>query len=82
MSTAKSPKNSDTPEICCNRSQIWTIRIKVYHRKVCPKVVDRIANCVDPEYQGGHWSGKSQGNLIFLQGQEKVKEFANWSGKF
>ena len=25
--------------------------------------------------QGGHWSGKSQGNLIFLQGQEKVREF-------
>ena len=25
--------------------------------------------------QGGHWSGKSQGNLIFLQGQGKVREF-------
>ena len=25
--------------------------------------------------QGGHWSGKSQGNLIFLQGQGKVGEF-------
>ena len=24
--------------------------------------------------QGGHWSGKSQGNLIFLQGQGKVKK--------
>ena len=23
---------------------------------------------------GGHWSGKSQGNLIFLQGQGKVRE--------
>ena len=29
-----------------------------------------------PKYdQGGHWSGKSQGNLIFLQGQRKVREF-------
>ena len=26
--------------------------------------------------QGGHWSGKSQGNLIFLQGQGKVREFS------
>ena len=25
--------------------------------------------------QGGHWSGKSQGKLIFLQGQGKVREF-------
>ena len=25
--------------------------------------------------QDGHWSGKSQGNLIFLQGQGKVREF-------
>ena len=31
---------------------------------------------------GGHWSGKSQGNLIFLQGQGIVRDFANWSGKF
>ena len=29
---------------------------------------------VDPR-QGGHWSGKSQGNLILLQGQGKVREF-------
>ena len=26
-------------------------------------------------HQGGHWSGKSQGNLIFFQGQGKVREF-------
>ena len=25
--------------------------------------------------QGDHWSGKSQGNLIFLQGQGKVRKF-------
>ena len=25
--------------------------------------------------QRGHWSGKSQGNLIFLPGQGKVREF-------
>ena len=27
-----------------------------------------------PHLQGGHWSGKCQGNLIFLQGQGKVRE--------
>ena len=30
-----------------------------------------IVRCLD---QDGHWSGKSQGNLIFLQGQGKVRE--------
>ena len=33
-----------------------------------PSVTDRM-------HQGGHWSGKSQGNLIFLHGQGKVREF-------
>ena len=32
-------------------------------------------NLIDIHSQGGHWSGKSQGNLIFLQGQGKVREF-------
>ena len=27
------------------------------------------------QIQDAHWSGKSQGNLIFLQGQGKVREF-------
>ena len=29
------------------------------------------------EHQGGHWSGESQGNLIFPQGQGKVREILN-----
>ena len=29
----------------------------------------------DVHFQGAHPSGKSQGNLIFLQGQGKVREF-------
>ena len=29
----------------------------------------------DLTQQVGHWSGKSQGSLIFLQGQGKVREF-------
>ena len=32
--------------------------------------------------QGGHWSGKSQGILIFLQGQGKVREFCKLVREF
>ena len=31
--------------------------------------------------QGAHWSGKSQGNLFFLQGQGKVREFCKMVGE-
>ena len=31
--------------------------------------------------QGGHWSGKSQRNLIFLQGPGKVREFCKFVRK-
>ena len=39
--------------------------------------ITRISGTVRPRRlkQGGHWSGKSQGNLIFHQGQGKVREF-------
>ena len=30
---------------------------------------------LSPDCQGAHWSGKSQGNLFFLQGQGIVREF-------
>ena len=50
--------------------------------------------CADPE--GDRWSGpplkkhktgfprsgKSQGKTVFFQGQGKVRELFNWSGKF
>ena len=39
---------------------VWTCRVQ--HRLNC-------------RIQGAHWSGKSQGNLFFLQGQGKVREF-------
>ena len=32
----------------------------------------------DLKPQGGHWSEKSQGNLIFLQGQGKVRKFCKF----
>ena len=31
--------------------------------------------CINAINQGAHWSGKGQGNLLFLQGQGKVREF-------
>ena len=43
--------------------------------------MDRIAPDMTSAVYGGckaavaHWSGKSQGNLFFLQGQGKVREF-------
>ena len=40
--------------------------VNSYHTESTQPEIDR---------QGGHWSGKSQGNLIFLQGQGKVREF-------
>ena len=49
------------------RQNILSLRFG--HEKISP---------TQPTYvckQGGHWSGKSQGNLIFLQSQGKVKEF-------
>ena len=37
----KFPKYSDTPKICCNHSQIWTMWL--YHRVVSPNDADRMA---------------------------------------
>ena len=34
-----------------------------------------VSSRVTLDMQGAHPSGKSQGNLFFLQGQEKVREF-------
>ena len=31
--------------------------------------------------QGAHWSEKSQGNFIFLQGQGKAGDSVKWTGK-
>ena len=49
---------------------------KTYLQSVATKVRLELA-C-----QGGHWSGKSQGNLIFLQGQGKVRILQIGQGNF
>ena len=43
----KFPKYLDTQRICCNHSNIWTMRI--YHRVMSPNDVDGKANSVDPD---------------------------------
>ena len=37
--------------------------------------IKSIGICLLPKWQGAHPSGESQGNLFFLQGQGKVREF-------
>ena len=41
----KFPKYSDTPNICCNHSKIWTMWL--YHRVMIPNDADGMANSVD-----------------------------------
>ena len=41
-----------------------------------------INDAIAEQNQGGHWSGKSQGCLIFLKGQGKVTEFCKLVGNF
>ena len=43
----KFPKYSDTQNICCNHSKIWTMWL--YHRVMSPKDADGMANSVDPD---------------------------------
>ena len=43
----KFPKYSDTQNICCNYSKIWTMWL--YHRVMCPNNADGMANSVDPD---------------------------------
>ena len=43
----KFPKYSDTQNICCNHSKIWTVWL--YHRVMNPNDADGMANSVDPD---------------------------------
>ena len=43
----KFPKYSDTQNICCNHSKIWTMWL--YHRVMSQNDADGMANSVDPE---------------------------------
>ena len=56
----KFPKYSDTQNICCNHSKIWTTWL--YHRVMSPNNADGIANSVDPDQTaplGAVWSGSA-----------------------
>ena len=58
----KVPKYSDTQNICCNHSKIWTMWL--YHRVLSPKDADRMANSADPDQTapaplGAVWSGSA-----------------------
>ena len=54
----KFPNYSDTQNICCNHSKIWTMWL--YHRVMNPNDADRMANSGDPDQTaplGAVWSG-------------------------
>ena len=64
------PKNSDTQNICCNHSKIWTMWL--YHRVMSPNDADGMENSVDPDQEqsdlglhclptplGAVWSGQA-----------------------
>ena len=56
----KFPKYSDTQNICCNHSKIWTMWL--YHTVMSPNHADRMANSVDPDQTaplGTVWSGST-----------------------
>ena len=49
----KFPKYSDTQNICCNHSKIWTMWL--YHRVTRPNDADGMANSVDPDRSSLIW---------------------------
>ena len=54
------PKYSDTQNICCNHSEVWTMWL--YHRVMSPNDADGMANSVDPDQTaplGPVWSGSA-----------------------
>ena len=56
----KFPKYSDTQNICCNHSKIWSMWL--YHRLMGPNDADGMANSVDPDQTaplGAVWSGSA-----------------------
>ena len=56
----KFPKYSDTQNIRCNHSKIWTMWL--YHRVMSPNNADGMANSVDPDQTaplGAVWSGSA-----------------------
>ena len=63
----KFSKYSDTQNICCNHSKIWTMW--VYHRVMSPNDADGTANSADPDQTaplGAVWSGSALFAQIYL----------------
>ena len=62
----KFPKYSDTQNICCNHSKIWTMWL--YHRVMSPNDADGMANSADPDQTALVWSGSA----LFAQASENL----------
>ena len=63
----KFPKYSDTQNICCDHSKIWTMWL--YHRVMSPNDADGMANSVDPDQTaplGAVWSGSALFALAYM----------------
>ena len=57
----KVPKYSDTQNICCDNSKIWTMWL--YHGVMSPNDADGMANSVGPDQtapRGAVWSGSAR----------------------
>ena len=70
-------KYSDTQNICCNHSKIWTMWL--YHRVMIPNDADGMANSVDPNQIAPVWSGSApfaQANLSENLGS--LRYFMKW----
>ena len=70
--TIKAANNKGADQTAQLRRLICTFVVRIWHKQVFSVEL----------YQGGHWSGKSQGNLIFLQGQGKVGILQIGQGNF
>ena len=53
----KVPKYSDSQNICCNHSKIWTMWL--YLRVMSPKYADGMANSADPDQTALVWCGSA-----------------------
>ena len=60
----KFPKHSDTQQICCNHSKIWTIWL--FQKVMSPNDADGMANSVDPDQTAPLWSGSALFAQVYL----------------
>ena len=79
----KFPKYSDTQNICCNHSKIWTMWL--YHRVMSPNDADGMGNSVDPDQTAPGsavfaqaYLSKNLGSLRYMQNR-RVKTYSKLS---